>query len=83
MKRDLGRCPLCGGEKQKGETTFAVDLEFGVLVVRRVPALVCEQCGETWIEDSVAEGLERLANEARTKRPFVEVTEWQRAASSL
>ncbi|MDR4509847.1 MAG: YgiT-type zinc finger protein [Candidatus Brocadiaceae bacterium] len=34
-------CPLCGGKKQAGKTTFTVDLGFGVVVVREVPATVC------------------------------------------
>jgi len=39
-------CPLCGGKKKLGTTTFTADLGFGVVVVRNVPATVCSQCGE-------------------------------------
>lgn len=39
------QCPLCGGTKAPGATTFTADFEFGVVVVRRVPALVCSLCG--------------------------------------
>ena len=31
MSQDAGLCPLCGGEKVAGATTFAVDLGFGVV----------------------------------------------------
>ena len=44
------RCPLCGGHKQPGKTTYSVDLGSGVILVRNVPATVCVQCGEAWIE---------------------------------
>jgi len=37
------KCPLCGGAKKEGKTTFTVDLGFGVVVVRDVPATVCSQ----------------------------------------
>ena len=60
MNQKHGRCPLCGGIKTEGKTTFTVDLKFGVVVVREVPALVCDQCGEAWIEDGVAERLEQM-----------------------
>jgi len=30
-----------------------VDLGFGVVVVRNVPAKVCSQCGEEWIDAKV------------------------------
>ncbi len=53
---------MCGGHKIEGTTTFTVDLGTGVFVVRHVPALVCEQCGTDWIEDRVAEVLERIVD---------------------
>ena len=31
-------CPLCGGQKVHGKTIYSVDLGFGVVVVRIVPA---------------------------------------------
>ncbi|MEI7911273.1 MAG: YgiT-type zinc finger protein [Verrucomicrobiota bacterium] len=47
-------CPLCGGTKTAGTTTFTADLGSGVVVVRRVRATVCSQCGEEWIDDTAA-----------------------------
>ncbi len=72
-----GLCPLCGGKKRKDMTTFTVDFKTGVLVVRDVPAWVCEQCGETWIEDDMAKELEALVQETRRRKPVVEVTQWE------
>jgi YgiT-type zinc finger domain-containing protein len=66
-------CPLCGGKKQPGTTTFTAELGFGVVVIRNVPATVCAQCGTDWIADDVAERLETLVDDARKKRPQVEV----------
>jgi YgiT-type zinc finger domain-containing protein len=68
------RCPLCGGSKKPGRTTFTVDLGFGVVVVREVPASVCSQCGADWIDDCVASKLEEIVNDARQKHHIVEVT---------
>ena len=73
-KESPNRCPLCGGSKKAGRTTFTVDLGFGVVVVRDVPASVCSQCGTDWIEDSIASKLEEIVNDARQKRHIVEVT---------
>ncbi|MEK6766387.1 MAG: type II toxin-antitoxin system MqsA family antitoxin [Planctomycetota bacterium] len=67
-------CPLCGGEKQAGKTTFTVDLGFGVVVVREVPATVCSQCGADWINDTIAEKLEKIVDDARERHNLVEVT---------
>jgi YgiT-type zinc finger domain-containing protein len=67
-------CPLCGGAKKPGKTTFTVDLGFGVVVVRAVPATVCSQCGADWITDDIAAKLEEIVNDARKKQHMVEVT---------
>jgi YgiT-type zinc finger domain-containing protein len=80
MSENVGRCPLCGAEKQPGTTTFAVDLKFGVVVVREVPAFVCAQCGDAWIDDPVAAKLESIVVEARNKQALVQVMQWQQVA---
>ena len=67
-------CPLCGGKKKTGVTTFPADLPSGVVVVRKVPATVCTQCGADWIDDRVAKQIENIVNDARKKRLQVEVT---------
>jgi YgiT-type zinc finger domain-containing protein len=69
-----GRCPLCGGTKNTGKTTFTSDLGFGVVVVRDVPATVCSQCGADWIGDQVAGKIEEIINDARKRHHLVEVT---------
>jgi len=68
------RCPLCGGSRHAGTTTFTVDLGFGVVVVRDVPATVCTQCGADWIADSIAAALEGIVDDARKKHHMVEIT---------
>ena len=66
-------CPLCGGSKRPGATTFTAELGFGVVVIREVPATVCSQCGTDWIADDVAAQIETLVDDARKKRLLVEV----------
>ncbi|PSR05316.1 MAG: YgiT-type zinc finger domain-containing protein [Bacteroidetes bacterium SW_11_45_7] len=68
------KCPFCGGFIEKGHTTFTVDLQFGVVVVRDVPAFVCSQCGADWIDDSISDKLESIVDDARQKHHLVEVT---------
>lgn len=75
MKTDnqQGPCPVCGGNRAPGKTTYSVDLGFGVVVVRDVPAVLCQQCGEEWIDDAVAEKLENIVEDARERRQQVAV----------
>lgn len=73
----MERCPLCGGWKKGGMTIYSVDLGFGVVVVRNVPAEVCSQCGEEWINPNVAKGLEKIVNTARQTHSQLEVLSFQ------
>jgi YgiT-type zinc finger domain-containing protein len=54
------RCPVCGGKRKHGKTTFTAEFGTGVVVIRNVPATVCTQCGEDWIADDIAERLEGI-----------------------
>lgn len=84
MKEQPAPCPVChGGHKQSGTTTFTVELGFGVVVVRDVPAQVCDLCGTDWLEDNVAEKLELIVEQARRKHPVVEVANWQNEVQAL
>jgi len=66
-------CPLCGGTIKQGFTTFSADMNGRLFVARRVPAMVCEQCGEEWIDNETAQELERLATAAMAARREVEI----------
>ncbi|MCF8090408.1 MAG: type II toxin-antitoxin system MqsA family antitoxin [Desulfotignum sp.] len=66
-------CPMCGGDQHPGTTTFTVDRKTVLVVVRNVPAIVCAQCGEAWIQDTISEELEKIITEASTKRRQLEV----------
>jgi len=76
MNANNDLCPICGGNKTRGETTFTADLGSGIVVVRRVSATICSQCGEEWIDDATARRLEQVVNEARFGRREVEITDF-------
>ncbi len=77
----MEKCPLCAGEKKPGTTTYSVDLRFGVVIVKNVPAKVCSQCGEEWIEQNIAKDLERIVQGARLAHCELEVIPFQPAFS--
>ena len=79
-KSNTRLCPLCGGDKKKGFTTYTVELDSSLLVVRDVPAEVCSQCGEEWISSSVAEKLEKITSYVRVKKPELEIVSFEEAA---
>ena len=50
-----------------------------MLVVKGVPARVCDQCGEAWLSDETMKRLEDLTQEARRQPVEVEVLQYREA----
>ncbi|HMX40789.1 MAG TPA: type II toxin-antitoxin system MqsA family antitoxin [Saprospiraceae bacterium] len=73
MKHIPSKCPLCGGNVESGKTVFTIDLTSGVVVMRDVPAFICNQCGEEWLEDAIAKKLEIITARARSQNTQIEV----------
>ncbi len=60
------RCVLCRtGETKPGKTTETYELGGTVVVVRGVPAEVCQQYGETYTDEATTRQLERIVDKAR------------------
>jgi YgiT-type zinc finger domain-containing protein len=56
-----------------GHTVFTVDYERGVVVIRHVPAKVCDPCGESWIDDVTSAQLEIMVKAAQSGQRQFEV----------
>jgi YgiT-type zinc finger domain-containing protein len=65
-------CIVCKkGQTHPGHTTVTLEKNGGALVVRHVPAEVCENCGEAYVSAEVTRSL--LASATQTLRAGVEV----------
>lgn len=60
------KCALCRtGETKPGKTTETYEIGGTVVVVRGVPAEMCQQCGETYTDEATTRQLERIVEESR------------------
>ncbi len=71
-KPESNRCYFCGGKTVIGTASIPFVIGNSVIVVKRVPAEVCAQCGEATVVSEVAEILDGLLKQV--KRPGMEVT---------
>ncbi|HEX30572.1 TPA: type II toxin-antitoxin system MqsA family antitoxin [Candidatus Poribacteria bacterium] len=67
------KCVLCKGEMKEGKVNLPVDLEERFILVKSVPALICEQCGEYFISDEVMRKLELIVEEAKSRGVEIEI----------
>ncbi len=66
------KCVVCKhGETREGYTTVTLERNGAALVVRKVPAQVCGNCGEAYVSAEVTRSL--LASASETLRAGVEL----------
>ena len=70
------KCFKCKSEMRPGFTTFVADTENSCIVVRRVPCIQCDECGEEAYTGEVAENLERIVKAARQALTEVAVVKY-------
>jgi len=42
------RCTFCKGTLQEGKTEFITRVGDGIIVIKDVPAYICDRCGEAY-----------------------------------
>jgi YgiT-type zinc finger domain-containing protein len=68
------RCVLCkNGETRPGTVTVTLERGKTVVVVRDVPADVCENCSEYYLDSSVAQRVYRRAEAAVDRNAEVDI----------
>ena len=59
-----GVCPMCGGMMATGgQTDIPFRMKKGVLLVRGVPAEICGDCGEPYLDSEVMDRISEIARE--------------------
>ena len=58
-------CFMCKGILEKKEVNYVVDLEDTIIIIKKVPAKVCKQCGEQYFDDEIAENIEKIVNQLK------------------
>jgi YgiT-type zinc finger domain-containing protein len=75
------KCPLCKGLMSAGKTNLPYDLNEGnVVVILNVTALVCEQCGDDFVEIYVARKVEKLLDRIERDGVSMGMVQFDRAA---
>ena len=56
-------CTKCGTALMEAAILYEKIINEDLFQIENVPALVCRECGEEWIDDEVRETLERIITE--------------------
>lgn len=74
MSRVYHHCHFCGGEVVEQRVTM--DYRWGqelLVVIRNVPAGVCQACGEQYLKADVVKEMERLAHTQEEPEEVIQI----------
>ena len=74
-------CFHCKGNTIQKLKTHAATLDQCVIIVKSVPALVCEQCGEVYFTDEVMQKLELIIDRLENIIKEVAIVEYAAAVA--
>ena len=76
------KCVICKqGETRSGNTTVTLERAGVTLIFKHVPADVCENCGEAYVEETVSARLLQTAKEAARSGVLVDIREYMAATT--
>lgn len=71
------KCVICkNGETHPGSVTVTLEREGMIVVFRNVPASVCENCGEQYVDEATADRLLKTAEEAMRAGVQVDIRDY-------
>jgi YgiT-type zinc finger domain-containing protein len=73
-------CVICKtGDVTPGTTSFSVERGEMTLVLKRVPARVCDQCGEAYFDEDTTRRIEEIAEKVQDAGVQVAVQDYAAA----
>lgn len=71
------KCVICKqGQTQLGRATLTLERNQSTLIFKNVPAKVCQNCGEEYLEDKITSRLLQIAEEALKAGVQVDIREY-------
>ena len=68
------QCVICKtGETASGETTVMLQRGESVIIIKGVPAEICQECGEYYLDEDVATRVHKQAEAAVQRHVEVEI----------
>jgi len=80
-RRNNMTCIFCGGNMSDEFTTDFTDLGTCMVVIKKVPCITCEQCGETVFIGTVVRQLEQITNALKDSLTEVAIVQYANTAA--
>ncbi len=56
------KCFMCKGDTVNKNTNYILDLDGSIIIIKNVPSLLCNQCGEIFYDNDVMKRIEKITD---------------------
>jgi len=74
------KCMKCGKESFKSTISEAIEMDFGLLVIRNIPCYKCEDCDEIFYTGDVVQRIEKMIEKARQLSQDIAIIDYEKVA---
>ena len=74
------KCMKCGREAYKSTTSEAIEMEFGLLVIRNIPCYKCEECDEIFYTGDVVQKSEEITEKVQLLMQEFTIVDYNKVA---
>ena len=74
------KCMRCGKAAYESTTAEAIEMGFGILVIRNIPCFKCDECDEILYSGEVAEKIEGIIDKVKEYMQEVTIIDYSKAA---
>ena len=74
------KCMKCGREAYNSTTSEAIEMEFGLLVIRNIPCYKCEECDEIFYTGDVVQKLEKITEKVQLLMQEFTIVDYNKVA---
>lgn len=74
-------CRECFNKKIPSRTTLTLEFGENLIIIRNIPCMECQICGEVFFSDDVSKHLEEITAEAKGMIQEISVIDYSKAAA--
>ncbi|WP_026661138.1 YgiT-type zinc finger protein [Butyrivibrio sp. AC2005] len=74
------KCMKCGKPAYKSTTTEAIEMGFGLLIIRNIPCYKCDECDEIFYTGDVALKVEHITEMVKSLMQELTIIDYEKAA---
>ena len=71
-------CVFCKGDLKPSTTTYTVNINDNIIMIKNVPCEECQQCGEQYFSTEVIKRLEKLVNQVKNTLSEVTIVDYNK-----